>query len=100
MSFDFAANTLQELTSGSAGPWITFAVKTAPNAAVLAFTFVLLLAILFSLLIWCAGNPKRMLLRYIAGDSNRRLIHLGGCWRRCSRRRRRKALHTKNTVAW
>jgi len=60
MSFEFAATTLQELTSGPLGPWITFAVKTAPNAAVLAFTFVLLLAILFSLLIWCAGDPKRM----------------------------------------
>jgi hypothetical protein len=40
---------------------LAFAVKTAPNAAVLTFTFVLLVAILFSLLIWCAGDPKRML---------------------------------------
>ena len=54
MSFEFAATTLQELTSGPLGPWITFAVKTAPNAAVLAFTFVLLLAILFT-----AGRARK-----------------------------------------
>src|SRR6516165_6756290 len=60
MSFDFAANALQEL-SGPFGSWIAFAVKTAPNAALLAFTFVFVLAVLFSLLLWCAGDPKRML---------------------------------------
>jgi hypothetical protein len=61
MSFGFATNTLQDLASGPLGPWISFAVKTAPNAAVLTFSFVLLVAILFSLLMWCAGDPKRML---------------------------------------
>ena len=61
MSFDFAANTLQKLTSGPLGPWIVFAMETAPNAALLAFIFVLLLAILISALLWCGGDPKRML---------------------------------------
>jgi hypothetical protein len=58
MPLDFAANTLPDLTSGPLGPWIMFAARTAPNAAVLAFTFVLMLAVLFSLLLWCAGDPK------------------------------------------
>jgi hypothetical protein len=49
------------LTSGPFGPWIVFALKTAPNAALLAFTFVFVLAVLFCLLILCAGDPKRML---------------------------------------
>jgi hypothetical protein len=61
MSFDFVTNTLQDLTSGPLGSWIIFAGKTAPNAAALAFAFVALVAILFSLLIWCAGDPKGML---------------------------------------
>jgi hypothetical protein len=61
MSFDFVTNTLQDLSSGPLGSWIMFAGKTAPSAAALAFTFVAVVAILFSVLIWCAGDPKGML---------------------------------------
>ena len=43
------------------GPWLTFAVQTAPPAAVLVFIFVLLVAAIFVLLLICAGDPNRML---------------------------------------
>ena len=61
MSFDFVLNPLETLKSGPLGPWIVFALQTAPSAALLAFSFVLVLATLISALLWCAGDPKRML---------------------------------------
>jgi hypothetical protein len=61
MSFDFAINALEKLKTGPLGPWIDFALQTAPSAALLAFSLVLALAILISALLWCAGDPKRML---------------------------------------
>src|SRR6516225_10686386 len=58
MSFEFAGSSLEQLTSGPLGQWIFFAAQTAPAAAVLAFTFVVLVVSLFWLLLWCAGAPR------------------------------------------
>jgi hypothetical protein len=52
---------LQELMSGPLGPWIGFALTAAPAAAILVFIFVFLVALLFSLLLLCAGDPEKML---------------------------------------
>jgi len=53
-------NVLDELTRSSLGPWLVFALHAGPSAAVLVFIFVLLIALLFSFLLLCAGDPKRM----------------------------------------
>jgi hypothetical protein len=56
-----AENAFDALLRTPFGPWIVFAIEASPAAAALAFVFVLVVTILFSLLFLCAGNPKRML---------------------------------------
>jgi hypothetical protein len=56
----FLQNALEQLTRSSVGPWVVFALHAGCGAAVLVFVFVLLVALLFSLLLFCAGDPKRM----------------------------------------
>jgi hypothetical protein len=72
---------VQELTNGPLGPWIGFALEAAPTAAILAFIFVFLVSLVLSLLLLCAGNPKKMLgavllLGLIAGLYA--AVHVGG----------------------
>lgn len=45
----------------SLGPWLTFALQTAPAAAVLVFVFVFFVAAVFIVLSICAGDPNRTL---------------------------------------
>src|SRR5437588_1087703 len=56
----FMQNALHELARSSLGPWPVFALHTGASAATLVFIFVLLIALLFSFLLLCAGDPKRM----------------------------------------
>jgi hypothetical protein len=56
----FMQNALDELTRSSLGPWLVFALHAGPSAAALVFIFVFFIALLFSFLLLCAGDPKRM----------------------------------------
>jgi hypothetical protein len=72
---------VQKLMSGPLEPWIGFALEAAPSAAILAFIFVFLVALLFSLLLLCASDPKKMLgavlrLGLVAGLYA--AVHVGG----------------------
>jgi hypothetical protein len=74
-------NAVEQLTRSSVGRWVVFAMHAASGAAVLVFVFVLLVAVLFSLLLFCAGDPKRMvrtvlLLGPVAGLYA--ALHVGG----------------------
>jgi hypothetical protein len=51
----------QIIAASSLGPWLTFAVQTAPPVAALVFIFVLLVASIFVVLLICARDPHRML---------------------------------------
>jgi hypothetical protein len=57
----FLQNALEQLPRSSLGPWLAFAAHTGLSVAALVFIFVLLITLLFSLLLLCAGDPKGML---------------------------------------
>jgi hypothetical protein len=57
----FLHNSLEELAHSSLGPWLVFAAHTGLSAAALLFVFILVVTLLFSFLLLCAGDPRRML---------------------------------------
>jgi hypothetical protein len=57
----FLQNAIEELSHSSIGPWLIFAAHTGLSVAALVFIFVLLITLLFSLLLLCAGDPRGML---------------------------------------
>jgi hypothetical protein len=56
----FLHNPFGELAHSSLGPWLVFAAHTGLSAAALVFIFVLVVTLLFSFLLLCAGDPRRM----------------------------------------
>jgi hypothetical protein len=54
----FLQDAIEQLLRSSLGPWLAFAAHTGLSVAALVFIFVLLITLLFSLLLLCAGDPK------------------------------------------